>query len=103
MYQGMVVFICLFWGKCFICFILRQNEFHNSFMILLNLFLSYIYLLYIVIDFNFAKILWLYEVLDIMDLFTLISFTADLLFILSDFSKEVSMVAMLITGAVGLV
>ena len=55
------------------------------------------------IDFNFAKILWLYEVLDIMDLFTLISFTADLLFILSDFSKEVSMVAMLITGAVGLV
>ncbi len=46
---------------------------------------------------------WLDKVLGMTSLFALISFTADLLTIVSFVRKEVSMVAMLITGAVGFV
>ena len=48
-------------------------------------------------------LIWLYEVLDFIDLSALTSFTADILTIISYVKKEVSMVAMLITGAVGFV
>ncbi len=48
-------------------------------------------------------LIWLYEVLGFIDLSALTSFTADILTIISYIRKEVSMVAMFITGAVGFV
>ena len=48
-------------------------------------------------------LIWLYEVLDFIDLSALTSFTADILTIISYVRKEVSMVAMFVTGAVGFV
>ena len=50
-----------------------------------------------------CTLIWLYEVLGFIDLSALTSFTADILTIISYVRKEVSMVAMFITGAVGFV
>ena len=50
-----------------------------------------------------GTLIWLYEVLGFIDLSALTSFTADILTIISYVRKEVSMVAMFITGAVGFV
>ena len=48
-------------------------------------------------------LIWLYEVLGFIDLSALTCFTANILTIIPYIRKEVSMVAMFITGAVGFV